>query len=284
MGTIRVGTSGWTYAEWRGTFYPPGLPRARELEHTAAHVATVELNASFHALQRPTSYASWARRTPPGFCFAVKGWREVTHDRRLVAVEGALADFFGSGLLALGDKLGPVLWQLPPSLRFDAGRLAEFCALLPRTTAAAAELAAARSGARVEPAADRPLRHALEVRNAGFARPELVHLLREQGIALVASDSPRLWPALADQTADFAYVRLHGATELYASGYDDAALDAWAERVRCWAAGTTPPRAPLLAPPDVPTPSGGRDVYVYFDNTRSVRAPYDAAALVQRLG
>ena len=292
MAAVRVGTSGWTYAEWRGAFYPPGLPRTRELEFTADRVATVELNASFHALQRPSSYASWARRTPPGFCFAVKGWKEVTHERRLADVEGALAEFFASGVLALGDKLGPLLWQLPPGLRFDPDLLGRFCALLPRTSTAAAELAA-RAGrpaeaapAEVEPGEERPLRHALEVRHRSHERAGLVELLRAHGVALVTSDSPGRWPLLHDQTADFSYVRLHGADELYVSGYDDAALDAWAQRVRAWAAGTTPTGVRLLAPPqprEEAAPPGGRDVFVYFDNTMAARAPLDAAALAQRL-
>ncbi|NAZ87610.1 DUF72 domain-containing protein [Kineococcus sp. T90] len=291
---MRVGTSGWSYPEWRGVFYPPGLPRRAELEHTAARVAALELNASFHALQRPGDYLSWARRTPPGFCFSVKGWRAVTHELRLAGARGALAAFFASGVLGLGDKLGPVLWQLPPGLRFQPGRLDAFCALLPRTTTAAAELAAAApaaapaagqgaAGGGAEPV-ERPLRHALEVRHPSHACAELVQLLRAHDVALVTADTGGRWPFLLDQTAGFTYVRLHGSPELYVSGYDDAALDAWAQRVRAWAAGGTPPGAPLLAPPDPPAPPGGRDVFVHLDNTAAARAPFDAVALARRLG
>ncbi len=270
MGRVRIGTSGWTYPEWRGVFYPPGLAQRRELEHLADRLETVELNASFYALQRPGNYLSWVRRTPPGFCFSVKGWRTVTHEHRLVGVQDALAAFFASGVLDLGDKLGPVLWQLPPGLRFDAEVLARFCALLPRTTTAAAELAASREDApdaTTAPAGveERPLRHAVEVRHRSHENPGLADVLRAHGVALVTADTGGRWPLLQEQTADFSYVRLHGSPELYVSGYDDAALDDWAQRVRAWSAG-------------------GWDVFVYFDNTMAGRAPFDALALAQRLG
>nr|WP_276611997.1 DUF72 domain-containing protein [Kineococcus vitellinus] len=242
------------------------MPQRRELEHLAERLSTVELNASFHALQRPGNYPSWARRTPPGFRFSVKGWRAVTHERRLEGVREALAAFFGSGVLELGEGLGPVLWQLPPSLRFDAEVLARFCALLPRTTTEAAALAAA-SGPAAPAAAveERPLRHALEVRHRSHEDPGLARVLRAHGVALVTADTGGRWPLLLEQTADFSYVRLHGSPELYVSGYDDAALQEWAARVRAEAAG-------------------GREVFVYFDNTMAARAPFDALALVERLG
>ncbi|MCI2238686.1 DUF72 domain-containing protein [Paenibacillus sp. TRM 82003] len=269
MGRVRVGTSGWTYAEWRGVFYPPGLPQRLEPEHVAARLPTVELNASFYALQRPQSYLSWAQRTPPGFRFSVKGWRAVTHERRLVDVQGALAGFFGSGVLALGEKLGAVLWQLPPSLRFDPEVMARFCALLPRTTTAAAELAASRAiapGTATSPGTveERPLRHAVEVRHRSHESPELADVLRAHGVALVTADTGGRWPLLLEQTADFSYVRLHGSPELYVSGYGDAALEDWATRVQAWSAGE-------------------RDVFVYFDNTMAARAPFDALALARLL-
>jgi uncharacterized protein YecE (DUF72 family) len=267
-GRVLVGTSGWTYAEWRGVFYPPRLARRLELEHLADRLATVELNASFYALQRRENYPSWVRRTPPGFRFAVKGWRAVTHERRLVDVREPLAAFFASGVLELGEKLGPVLWQLPPGLRFDPAVLARFCALLPRTTTAAAELAASASGA-TDPAdpvdvVERPLRHAVEVRHRSHEDPALAEVLRAHDVALVTADTGGRWPLLQERTADFSYLRLHGSPELYVSGYDDAALDDWAARVRERAAG-------------------GQDVFVYFDNTMAARAPFDALALVQRL-
>ncbi|PPK96160.1 uncharacterized protein YecE (DUF72 family) [Kineococcus xinjiangensis] len=279
---VLVGTSGWTYPEWRGQFYPRGLPQRQELEHLAARVASVEVNASFYALQRPESYRSWAQRTPAGFVLAVKGERSATHRKHLVDVEADVAAFVASGVLGLEEKLGPVLWQFPPGLRFSPERLGTFLALLPRTTAAAAELAARCGHPTPVVVADRPLRHAVEVRHPSFACAEAVGLLREHGVALVVADSAGRYPVLADVTADFVYVRLHGARELYASGYEDAELDEWAARVRAWAGGGTPDGAPLLAPPDPPAPHG-RDVYVYFDNTMRSRAPFDAQALARRL-
>ncbi|PPK92632.1 uncharacterized protein YecE (DUF72 family) [Kineococcus xinjiangensis] len=288
MGQVRIGISGWNYAGWRGSFYPKGLPQRLELEHAASRMSTIEVNGSFYSLQRPESYRSWAERTPPGFVFSVKGGRFITHMRKLAGVETALANFYASGVLALGSKLGPTLWQLPPQLGFDPARLARFFDLLPRTTAAAAELAA-RHDEKLEGRAwtttdaDRPVRHALEVRHPSYECREFVDLLRENDIALVTADTAGRWPLLEDQTAQFSYVRLHGGEELYVSGYDDEALDSWAVRVRAWAAGTTPPGARLLAPPDPPAPSGGREVFVYFDNDVKARAPVDAIALAARL-
>ena len=268
--SIRIGISGWRYPPWRGVFYPAGLPQRRELEYAAAHLDTVEINGSFYSLQRPESYRLWRDSTPDDFVFAVKGGRFVTHMKKLRGVDTALANFFASGLLGLGPKLGPVLWQLPPVLAYDPGRLADFFALLPRTTTAAAALAE-RHDERLQDRAwtvtdaDRPVRHALEVRHPSFADPSFPDLLRAHDVALVTADTAGKWPFLEDQTTDFAYARLHGDAELYVSGYSDEALDRWAERVRAWA-------------------EGGRDVFVYFDNDVKVRAPFDAMALARRLG
>lgn len=268
-GTVRIGISGWTYANWRGVFYPEGLRQKDELEYAAAQLSSIEINGSFYSLQRPTSYQSWHDRTPAGFAFAVKGGRFITHMKKLVDVHAPLANFFASGPLALGEKLGPVLWQLPASSRFDAQRLAHFFDLLPRTTGAAAELGA-RHDHRVddrtflEVTDDLPIRHALEVRHDSFLAPEALRLLAEHDIAWVVADSAGKWPLLHEVTCDFAYVRLHGDTELYASGYSSAALDRWADEIRHWA-------------------EQGLDVYVYFDNDMRVRAPLDAMALIARL-
>ena len=290
----RVGISGWRYAPWRGSFYPPGLPQRRELEHAAGLLSSIEINGSFYSLQRPESYVAWAAQTPPGFVFSVKGGRFITHMKKLADVETPLANFFASGVLALGEKLGPVLWQLPPNLGFDPDRLARFFDWLPRGTAAAAELAA-RHDERLDDRAwtttdvDRPLRHAVEVRHDTFAVPAFVDLLRRHDIGLVVADTAGKWPHLEDVTSDFVYVRLHGDTELYVSGYDDAALDAWATKVRGWLAGEAFVGGPVVAPPGsevsapAPAPSG-RDVYVYFDNDVKVRAPFDAMGLAARVG
>ncbi|CAA9235513.1 MAG: FIG003003: hypothetical protein [uncultured Corynebacteriales bacterium] len=286
MSDVRTGISGWRYPPWRGVFYPPGLPQRLELEYASRRMRTIEINGSFYSLQRPESYARWAAETPPDFLFAVKGPRFVTHMKKLAGVEAPLANFFASGVLALGGKLGPVLWQLPPSLGYDPERLARFFARLPRTTGAAAELAAGhdeRLAGRALTAAtdDRPLRHALEVRHGTYERPEFVELLRAHDIALVVADTAGKWPALLDVTSDLVYLRLHGDEELYVSGYDPPALDRWAARIRTWAAGGTPADGTVLAPP---APRQPRDVVVYFDNDVKVRAPVDAIALADRLG
>jgi uncharacterized protein YecE (DUF72 family) len=285
---IRVGVSGWRYPAWRGRFYPPGLPQRRELGYAASRFNSVEINGSFYSLQRPDSYRAWYEATPPGFLFAVKGGRFITHMRRLSDVATPLANFFASGVLRLADKLGPILWQLPPSMRFEEARLAAFLARLPRDTHAAAALARrhdrrlpgrawTRGGVR------RPVRHAIEVRHESFRDERFVALLRRHRIALVVADTAGTWPLLEDVTADFVYVRLHGESELYVSGYGDAALAGWAAKVRAWAAGRTRVGSHLVAP-RAPARAAGRDVFVYFDNDAKVHAPFDATALANRLG
>ena len=268
-GEVRIGISGWTYLPWRGEFYPPGLRQKDELTYAASLLTSIEINGSFYSLQRPNSYVSWRDRTPGSFLFSVKGGRFITHMKRLDDVRAPLANFFASGLLALGEKLGPILWQVPPTLGFDPDLLEHFFGLLPRSTTAAARLAADHD-ARVDGRtwlttdADRPIRHALEVRHESFINPSFLALLRKHDIAVVVADTAGRWPLIREVTSDFAYIRLHGDTELYASGYTDKALDSWAELVREWAVR-------------------GHDVYVYFDNDMKVRAPFDAMALSERL-
>ena len=269
MGRAYIGVSGWRYPPWRGDFYPKGLVQARELEYAASRLTSVEINGSFYSLQRPSSYAKWRGQTPEDFVFAVKGGRFITHMKRLADVDGPLANFFASGPLALGPKLGPVLWQLPETFRFDAERLADFFGRLPRTTRAMAALAQRHesklSGDRVLTAteADRPVRHALEFRSETFASEEALALLQEHDVACVLADTAGRWPKVDADTSDFRYVRLHGDKELYASGYGDAALDAWADKVRGWVRQ--------------------KDVFVYFDNDIKGYAPHDAQALIGRL-
>ncbi|NKQ55150.1 DUF72 domain-containing protein [Amycolatopsis sp. K13G38] len=263
-----MGTSGWRYPPWRGVFYPQGLAQRRELEYLSRQMNSAEINGSFYSLQRPERYRAWFEQTPEQFVFAVKGGRYITHMKRLADVRTPLANFFASGVLALGHKLGPFLWQLPPNLAFDADRLAGFFELLPRDTRAATALAKdhddkLKGEACLPTGPQRPLRHALEVRHSSFRRPEYAKLLRDNGIASVISDSAGTWPTLEEDTADFVYIRLHGDEELYTSGYSAEALDAWAAKIRAW--------------------DGSRDVYVYFDNDVKVRAPMDAIALADRL-
>ncbi len=288
QGRVRIGISGWRYEPWRGPFYPRGWPQRRELEYAARAVSTIELNGSFYSLQTPTCYQRWRDETPAGFVFAVKGGRFITHNKRLQNVTVPLANFFASGMLALREKLGPFLWQLPPTFRFDATRLMGFFRSLPRTTTEAAALAR-RHDHRLKTRAwlrtdeERPLRHALEVRHPSFVDPAFIALLREHQIGLVVADTAGKWPWLEDITADFVYVRLHGDRELYASGYSPRALESWARKIEGWQHGRDPDGARTVAP--ARRRGRGRcDVFVYFDNDVKVRAPFDAMSLAHRLG
>jgi len=285
-GDIRIGISGWTYAPWRGAFYPAGLPHRRELEYAARRFAAIEINGTFYSLQRPEAFGRWRDATPEGFVFAIKGPRYITHLLRLKDAAAPLANFFASGLLRLGPRLGPILWQFPARMTFDAERFEAFLALLPTDTAAATKLAR-RHDRRVSGRAwlkcdvEAPIRHAVEIRHDSFRDPAFLALLRRHGAALACADAVD-WPRLTDVTSDFVYCRLHGSEELYASGYDDAALDAWAKRVAAWATGGEPDDAERAGAPAKPRRSG-RDVFVFFDNDAKVRAPRDAAALAERL-
>jgi uncharacterized protein YecE (DUF72 family) len=286
--TVRIGISGWRYEPWRGVFYPKGLPQHQELAFAARMFPSVEINGSFYSLQPPESWATWRDATPPGFVFSVKGPRYITHILRLKGIEAALANFFASGLLDLRDKLGPLLWQFPPTMRFDPARFEAFFRLLPADTRAAGRLAAqhdARVAGRTAlgDARQRPLRHAIEVRHDSFVDPDFIALLRRHRIGLVVADTAGRWPDREDLTADFVYVRLHGAETLYASGYTDAGLDRWAERIRAWESGGQVPDARLTVPGDPPH-HVPRDVYCYFDNDIKVHAPFDAVHLSERLG
>ena len=267
---IRVGISGWRYEPWRGLWYPEGLAQRRELAFCAAHFPSVEINGSFYSLQRPEYYEAWYRETPPGFLFAVKGSRYLTHLLRLTNVEKPLANFLASGVLALRDKLGPFLWQFPPTFVYRRERLEPFLAMLPKSTGEALRLARRRDArlhgrSRLAIDADRPLRHAVEIRHPSFVNEDFVSLLRNFGVGLVVADTAGKWPKLFHLTADFVYVRLHGDVKIYSSGYSERALAAWARRIRGWA-------------------KGGRDVFVYFDNDVKVKAPFDALSLMRKLG
>ena len=269
MATIRIGISGWRYAPWRGRFYPPELPQRAELAYASRRFPTIEINGSFYSLQRPESYAQWYAETPDGFVFSVKGGRYITHMLRLRGIEQPLANFFASGVFNLREKLGPVLWQFPPNFKYDRERMRRFFRLLPRDTGAARALARRRSAwmkgrVRLGIDAQRPMRHAVEVRHESFLEPSFIDLLREHRIALVIAETAGLWPMADEVTADFMYIRLHGDKELYRSGYSDRALSRWARRIRAWQT---------------------RDIYCYFDNTDvKLRAPIDAQTLMRKLG
>jgi uncharacterized protein YecE (DUF72 family) len=285
-GQVRIGVSGWRYGGWRGVFYPKGLRQKDELRFLARQFPTVEINGSFYSLQRPEYYQAWRDGTPGEFVFALKGSRYITHMLRLTQLEKPLANFFASGVLALGPKLGPILWQFPPNFRFDAGKLEGFFAALPRDTDAAARLAR-RHDERVagraflKPGPKRKLRHAMEIRHESFLVPGFIKLLRKYRIGLVVADTVD-WPLLMDVTSDFVYCRLHGSEELYASGYDDASLERWADRIAAWAIGSERKGDPHVI--DKPAPKRTtRDVYVYFDNDKKVRAPFDARSLIEKV-
>jgi uncharacterized protein YecE (DUF72 family) len=268
--TVRIGISGWRYEPWRGVFYPPGLRQKDELSFASRTFATIELNGSFYSLQRPSSYQAWHDAVPDDFVFAIKGSRYVTHMLRLRNAQPALANFFASGLLCLRHKLGPILWQLPPTLRFQTDTFGAFLGLLPKTTRQLESLAR-RHDARLrgrsvvdafhEPV---PVRHVFEVRHPSFETPHYTELLREHNAASCVADSAGLYPFIDEPTADFSYARLHGKETLYVSGYDQADLQAWAKRVRRW--------------------RKNGDVFVYFDNDVKVRAPFDAQNLARLLG
>jgi uncharacterized protein YecE (DUF72 family) len=269
-GRAVVGVSGYDYPEWRGVFYPKTLPRAAWLEYTIARFESIELNGTFYSLKTPATYERWAAAAPDDFVYAVKGSGFITHRLRLKEPGRALANFYASGVLALGRHTGPFLWQLPPRWRFDALRVERFLGLLPRDTSDAERLARRHdarlpSRARLRAAEPCVYRHAFEVRDASFATPAFFDLLRRHGAALVVSDTGGRYPMVDEPTADFVYVRLHGPRELYASGYAPGEIDEWARRVRQWR-------------------ERGRDVYVYFDNDVLGHAPHDATKLREALG
>lgn len=260
---IRVGIGGWTYAPWRGRFYPEGLPQKRELAHAAGLLTSIEINGTFYRNPGPDSFAKWHDEVPDGFVFAVKAPRFATSRRRLAEAGEAVERFLTGGLLRLGAKLGPVNWQFAPTKRFEPEDFAAFLELLP------AELEGRR------------LRHAVELRHDSFAVPEAVALARARGIAIViAGDSPH--PQIGDATADFVYARIMGTVEAEPLGHPPAALDRWAERARSWASGGQPADIATVAPPDGQG-AGPRDVFLYVIGGFKAHNPAAARALIERL-
>ncbi|HZP18965.1 MAG TPA: DUF72 domain-containing protein [Bauldia sp.] len=258
---IRVGIGGWTYEPWRGTFYPEGLKHADELAYAGSHLTTIEINGTFYRTQSAASFAKWRDETPEGFVFSVKGHRAVVNRAELAGAGEAIDWFLKSGVLELGPKLGPLLWQFAPFKKFVPGDFAAFLALLP----------AERNGLR--------LRHAVEVRHESFLVPEFVALLRQHNVAVVFADSDE-YPAIADPTADFVYGRLQRTQEKNRSGYSDADLDRWLAAARAWEAGGVPKDLPVLGGK---VPKKKRDVFLYMIAGAKVRAPAAAMALIQRL-
>lgn len=283
-GIIRVGIAGWTYAPWRGVFYPRELTREQELAYAASHLRTIEINGTFYCTQRPDAFASWAGQVPADFVFSVRAPRYITHILRLHDPLVPLANFIASGLLRLDIHLGPILWQFPSNFRFNSARIGPFLKMLPRDTGAAAMLGRKhdhklRASAWLEVETRRPIRHAFEIRHESFRCQEFIDLLRAHNVALVCVDSVQ-WPRLMDVTSDFIYCRLQGSKELHASHYNNAALDEWARRIKTWAAGGEPADAERVGGK---AKSRKRDVFVFFDNDKKLRAPANAMELIRRL-
>lgn len=284
--TTYIGVSGWNYDSWERRFYPNDLPKKSQLSYLSRQLDSVEINGSFYSLLKPASYLRWREETPSDFVFAVKGSRFITHNKKLKDIETPLANFFASGLLALGDKLGPVLWQLSEKTKLDLDRVDGFLERLPHDTGAGARLAQKHDGrvegrSWTESGANHRIRHALEVRHESFLSPELVRIVRSHGVALVFADSGS-WPYFEELTAGFVYLRLHGSPRTYASRYSDAALDRFASRIRAWRSGSEP-RDPERLTDRKPPRRKSRDVYVYFDNDQGAHAPRDALRLAERL-
>lgn len=260
---IRVGIGGFTYEPWRGVFYPPGLPQKRELEYASRAVTAIEVNGTYYSSFKPESFAGWARTAPDNFVFAVKGSRFCTNRKVLGDAGESVARFVGQGIVELGDKLGPILWQLAATKRFDPDDIAAFLGLLPRAHAGV------------------PLRHAIQPRHESFRTPEFVALARAAGVAIVFADHAT-YPAVADVTGDFVYARLENAQEEVETGYDATTLDRWATVAREWAAGEAPEGLPYADRES--HERARRDVFVFMINGAKVRAPAAAMALIGRLG
>ena len=244
-GRVRIGIGGWTYAPWRGVFYPDKLPQAKELEYASRAMTAIEINATFYGRQKPKSWEAWEKVAPDGFQFAVKGSRYCVMKSKLAEAKEGLDGFFAQGFAALGPKLGPILWQFTHYRRFDRDDIAGFIALLPNEV----------EGVK--------LRHAIEPRHESFNDDRFFELCRARNIAIVFEDSDD-YPCIEADTADFAYARLQRMNEDIETGYDGAALDGFADRVRKWR-------------------NAERDAYIFMINGAKVRAPSAALALQERL-
>jgi uncharacterized protein YecE (DUF72 family) len=259
---IRVGIGGWTYAPWRGVFYPQDLTQSRELEYASRQMSTIEINGTFYGLQKPASYEKWYQETPDDFVFSLKAPRYATNRKVLADAGETIERFFSSGVLLLKQKLGPINWQFAPTKKFDHEDFEAFLKLLPATIEG------------------QKLRHAVEVRNGTFKTPDFIALARQYKVAVVlAGDSE--YPQIADLTAPFVYMRIMGTTDKQAKGYSAKALDAWAHRARQLAAGATPDDLETAAEP--PAKAAPRDVYLYVISGFKERNPAAAMALIGKL-
>ena len=262
-GTIRAGMGGWTFEPWDTSFYPEKLAKKKQLEYAARQVPTIEVNGTYYSSFKEPTFVKWASEAPDGFVFALKGNRFVTNRRVLGEAGESMMRFLESGVAALGDKLGPILWQFMPTKKFDPEDFEAFLKLLPEK----------QDGVR--------LHHAVEVRNDSFVVPEFPALLRKYGVTLVYADHAT-YPAMADVTGEFVYARLQTGADDNPDCYTDAGLDAWAARAKIWAEGGTPGDLPR-ADPGTEAPVKPRDVFVYFITEGKVRAPFGAKALMRRV-
>lgn len=260
-GKIRIGIGGWTYEPWRGVFFPDKWPIKRELEYAAARLTAIEVNGTYYSSQKPATFASWAKAVPDGFVFALKASRYCTNRKVLAEAGESIARFTGQGIVELGDRLGPILWQFMATKQFDPDDFGAFLKLLPQHQDGVA------------------LRHAVQVRHASFQVPEFVAMARAAGVAIVYADSAD-YPAIADVSGDFVYARLEAAVEEEPTGYAPAALDRWADVARGWARGEAPDPLVRFAEP---APEVPRDTFVFFINGAKVRAPAGAMALIERI-
>jgi len=261
-GRIRCGIGGWTFAPWRGTFYPKGLRQADELKYAGAHLGAIEINGTYYSTQKPQSFANWHDAVPEGFKFAVKASRYCTNRKDLREAGESIEKFTGQGLIELGDKLGPLFWQFMPTKRFDAEEFEGFLKMLP------------------EKLEGRVLRHALEVRHESFLCPEFVELARKYNAAVVCTHSKK-YPKISDQTADFSYARLMCSREDVATGYPESELETWARTAKDWTNGKLPENAdPITVPVPLAT---GRDVYMFVISGAKIRAPAAAQELMKRI-
>ena len=260
-GDIRIGIGGWTYEPWRGSFFPEKWPHKRELDYAASKLTAIEVNGTYYSSQKPATFASWAKAVPDGFVFALKASRYCTNRKVLAEAGESIARFTGQGIVELGDRLGPILWQFMATKKFDPDDFGAFLKLLPAKQDGVA------------------LRHAVQVRHETFCVPEFVAMARAAGVAIVYADSAD-YPAIADISGDFVYARLEAAAEDEPAGYTPAALDRWAGAARTWASGGAPEGLPYVADPVSVSP---REAFVFFINGAKVRAPAGAMALIERI-
>jgi uncharacterized protein YecE (DUF72 family) len=262
-GQIYCGIGGWNFAPWRGVFYPKGLPQAKELAYAGQQLTSIEINSTYYGAQKPETFRKWAREVPDGFIFSVKGSRFTTNRRVLAEAGDSLKRFFDSGVLELGDRLGPLLWQFAPTKKFDEADFGAYLELLPRKLGG------------------RNLRHVVEVRHDSFRTPAFPALLRKFGVAVVYADHQK-YPGIADITADFVYARLQKGEDDIPTAYPPKALDAWARRLQLWADGKQPDDLPRVDGTHRPK-AIARDVFAYIINEGKIRAPASAMALIERL-